>query len=262
MIIMFKRLLLAILLATSAIGAHAADYTDVWYTPSENGWGVNLVQSESFIFATFYIYGQNGSPTWYTAQLTWDGTSMFSGGLYATTGTWFAAPWQNGTGPVVQAGTASFEPSSLNAYRGTLTYTVSGVGTVTKTIERFTLTPIVLGGTYTGGQSGTYSACANVADNRAYIDHYDLEVTHLGSGSATFQFKYAAGLTCTLSGTLEQHGQQYRIPSATYQCSDGVNTLAILHELKATAQGIEGRMSAGSAAGACREDTRFSAVLQ
>ena len=149
---MLKRLLLALLFATSAIGAAAADNTDIWYNPTEPGWGVNLVQSDNFIFATFFIYGQNGSPTWYTAQLTWDGARMYTGGLYATTGTSFATPWQTGNLSVVQAGTASFEPSSLGAHRGTLAYTVNDVATVTKSIERQTLTTIVLGGSYTGGQ--------------------------------------------------------------------------------------------------------------
>ena len=82
------------------------------------------------------------------------------------------------------------------------------------------------------------------------------------SGNATFRFRYSAILTCTLSGVLEQHGQLYRIPTATYQCSDGVSTSATLSEIKATTQGIEGRMSAGLAAGACQEDAAFSAVLQ
>ena len=259
---MLKRMLLAILLATWALGAAAADNTDIWYNPTEPGWGVNLVQSDNFIFATFFIYGQNGSPAWYTGQLTWDGTRMYTGALYATTGTWFATPWQTGNLSVAQAGTASFEPSSLGAHRGTLAYTVNGVATVTKSIERQTLTAIVLGGSYTGGQSGTYSACANAADNRTYTDRYDLEVTQFASGNATFQFTYSANLTCTLSGTLEQHGLQYRIPTATYRCSDGVNTAATMSEIKATAQGIEGRMSAVSAAGACREDAAFTAVLQ
>jgi len=258
---MLKRLLLAIPLAMFALAAAAADNTDIWYSPAEPGWGVNLVQSDNFIFATFFIYGQNGSPTWHTAQLTWDG-ARYTGDLFATTGTWFAAPWQTGRLSVAQAGTAWFEPSSLAAHRGTLAYTVNGVATVTKSIERQTLTTIVLGGSYTGGQSGTYSACANPADNRAYTDRHDLEVTHLASGNATFQFKYTANLTCTLSGVLEQHGQLYRIPTATYLCSDGVNTSATLSEIKATAQGIEGRLSVASAAGACREDARFSAVLQ
>jgi len=259
---MLKRMLLAILLATGPLGATAADHTDIWYSPAEPGWGVNLVQSDNFIFATFFIYGQNGSPTWYTGQLTWDGVSAYTGGLYATTGTWFAAPWQAGNSSLVQAGTASFAPSSLAAHRGTLSYTVNGLAPVTKNIERQTLTTILLGGSYTGGQSGTYSACANAADNRAYTDRYDLEVTQLAGGNATFQFTYSANFTCTLSGMLEQHGLQYRIPAATYRCSDGVNTAATLSEIRATAQGIEGRISAVSSAGACREDAAFSAVLQ
>ena len=37
-------------------------------TPSESGWGVNFVQSDNFIFATFFIYGPNNQPIWYTAQ--------------------------------------------------------------------------------------------------------------------------------------------------------------------------------------------------
>ena len=103
--------------------------------------------------------------------------------------------------------------------------------------------------------------CATAADNRSYVDRFDLEVTHLANGDATFQSNYTASLTCTLSGTLEQHGQQYRIPTATYKCSDGVDTLATMYEIKATALGIEGRISAASAAGGCREDANFAAVL-
>ena len=83
--------------------------------------------------------------------------ARYAGGLYATTGTWFAVPWQTGNLSVAQAGTASFEPSPLGAHRGTLSYTVNGVATVTKNVERQTLTTIALGGSYTGGQSGTYS---------------------------------------------------------------------------------------------------------
>ena len=38
--------------------------------PPEGGWGVNFVQSDQFIFATFFIYGPDNQPIWYTAQLT------------------------------------------------------------------------------------------------------------------------------------------------------------------------------------------------
>ena len=128
---------------------------------------MNLVQSDNFIFATFFIYGQNGSPTWHTAQLTWDG-ARYAGGLFATTGTWFATPWQTGSLSVAQAGAASFEPSSLAAHRGTLAYTVNGVATVTKSIERQALTTILLGGSYTGGQAGTHSTFSAASAAGAY----------------------------------------------------------------------------------------------
>jgi hypothetical protein len=255
-----QRRLLGALLMVHSLGATAIDYTDIWYTAAEPGWGVNVVQSGNFMFATFFVYAQGGTPTWYTGQLNWDGSTKFSGALYASTGTYFAAPWVAANGTTVAAGTVSFEPA--NAHEGTLVYTVNGApSTVTKTIQRQTLTTIPLGGLYAGGQSGSYSQCTNSGSNGNYIDRYDLEVTHLAGGSATFRFKYTGGLVCTLSGAIQQHGQLYRIPSATYVCSNGLNTSAIVYEIKATGQGVEGRFDAPSIGGGCRETGRFAAVL-
>ena len=55
----FIRRLAAVLLVSLALvrPAAAVDYTDIWFLPSEGGWGVNLVQSNQFIFATFFVYG-------------------------------------------------------------------------------------------------------------------------------------------------------------------------------------------------------------
>jgi hypothetical protein len=86
-------------------------------------------------------------------------------------------------------------------------------------------------------------------------------VTHFDNGSATFQFAYTSGLSCTMSGTLTQYGQLYTIPSASYACSDGLNTTAGMSEIKATAQGIEGRLAAPSVGGDCREDASFSGAF-
>ncbi len=68
-------------------------------------------------------------------------------------------------------------------------------------------------------------------------------------------------MTCTLSGALQQFGQLYRIPAASYQCSDGVSTTAAVDEIKATAFGIEGSFAAPDVGGGCREDATFSAVF-
>ncbi len=157
------------------------------------------------------------------------------------------------------AGTVSFQPTG--PYTAKLIYAVNGVGTVTKNIQRQTLTAITLGGAYAGAQSGTYSSCTRSATNGAYRDFFDLQVTQLTNGSITLAFSYPT-LTCTFAGTLEQHGQLYSVPSASYQCSDGLKTSAVMTEIKATAQGVEGRFSSPSVGGNCREDAQFSAVLR
>jgi hypothetical protein len=65
-----------------------------------------------------------------------------------------------------------------------------------------------------------------------------------------------------MSGTLEQHGQLYRIAPASYSCTGSLmfNASATMEEIKATAQGIEGRFTAGLSGG-CTETAYFSAVL-
>jgi len=259
---MFKRFFCCLVLAAAASHAYAIDYTDIWYNPAESGWGVNLVQSDTFIFATFFIYGQNGSPTWYTAQLTYDGTANYTGGLYASAGTYFAAPWMPGNLSTAQVGTATFAPSAANAFQGTLIYTVTGAGTVTKPIQRQTLTPITIGGIYTGGESGVYSSCSSNPQNGPYIDRYDLSVTQQTGGNVSLFFNYVSGLGCTFTGSLQQFGQLYSVPNATYVCSDGLNTTASLSEVKATGQGIEGKFSSTNVGGGCRLDGQFAAVLQ
>lgn len=254
---MLKRLFLAVLLFVAAGRAAAVDYTDIWWIPAENGWGVNVVQSGNFLFITFFIYGADGKPTWFTGQVTKDASGNFNGTLVSTTGTYYLMPWAGSA--LVAAGTVSFQP--LGPYTARLIYIVNGVGAVTKTIQRQTLTAIPVGGTFSGAQSGTYSGCTMSSTNGPYRDFFDLEVTQPTSLSVTFAFTYA-NLSCTLSGTLEQHGQLYSVPAATYQCSDGLNTSASMTEIKTTAQGVEGRLSAPSVGGNCREDAQFSGVRQ
>src|SRR6266851_8917527 len=202
---MLKRLFLAVLLLAATGRAGAVDYTDIWFNPSESGWGVNVVQSDVSLFLTFFIYGVDGKPTWFTGQqVTQDASGNFNGTLYATTGTYYILPWTGAS--IAPAGTVSFQP--LGPYTAKLIYTVTGVGTVTKFIQRQTLTAIALGGTYSGAQRGTYSNCSMSSSNRSYRDFFDLQVTQLTDGTVTFAFAYT-NLSCTLSGTLVLHGQLY-----------------------------------------------------
>lgn len=261
---MLKRLILIALLLLVSIRAEALEYTDVYYDPAESGWGVFLVQSNTTQFLAFFIYGSNGMPTWYTAQLADDGTGNYTGALYATTGTYFANPW-TGVG-IAPVGTASFRPT--DRYHATLIYTVNGVGTVTKAIQRQTLTPYVLSGNYSGSIVGSISGCADPAANDpAFRGRYVLAVTQVGDGSATLTFTFVDnihnGLVCTLSGPLDHFGRLYQLngqSSCTGLGAGGTLHPATIAALHATGQGIEGHYT-GPSGGGCTASLHFAAVL-
>lgn len=253
---MLKRLLSAVAFALFARSAAATDYTDMWFLPAESGWGVNFTQNASTLFITFFLYDTSGQPTWYVAITSQDANGNFSGTLYSTTGTYFGAPWAGVT--ATAAGTATFAP--VNAYQGTLSYTLINGPTVNKSIVRQTLVAIDLTGNYAGGQAGAYIQCTDQTQNGGYEDTFDLQVTQ-STGIVTMTFAYnGLGESCTLSGALVQTGQILTVPSATYTCQDGLNTTAAMTEIKRTSLGIEGRFAAPNIGGNCREDAAFSGV--
>jgi hypothetical protein len=262
---MIARILLAIALLFGSGSSKAyMDWSDLWFNPLESGWGVNLVQSYDFMFGTFFIYDANGLPTWYVAEMKWDDRILgFTGSLWATTGTGFALPWQSANSTATVVGTASFVPTQNAPHRGNLSYTFTGTTpTVTKPIQRQTLTSFELSGEYAGTQQGDYYDCAASPGNANYLDSFQLRVQRLDD-LTRMTFDYEGGLTCTLTGVVEQYGSLHRIPlspGAQYQCSDGLSTVANVYELKVTSLGVEGRIYAPSVANGCKEVAKFSAV--
>jgi hypothetical protein len=267
---MIRRLIFAVLLLVSATYASANTYNDVFFDIAEPGWGVFVKQSSTFQFLAFFIYGPNGQPTWYTGQLTntGDGTGLnYTGPLYATTGTYFANPWQGDM--ATQVGTASFQGSTVpeDYFHATLTYTVNGVS-VTKTIQRQTLTAYTLSGTYSGSIAGSVSSCTDPASNTGVNARFNLILVQVGDVSATLTFNFVDtahnGIVCTLSGPLTHYGGVYTIPSAQYSCSGagfspGGIVSASVNLLDQTGQGVEGKWTASTSAG-CSQAIRYSAV--
>jgi hypothetical protein len=270
---MFKRFALALLLMLFAVSAGAARYTDVYYDVMEQGWGAFLIQSDTFQFIAFFIYGPDGKPTWYTAQLTDDGTGKYTGTLYMITGTYFANPWQGYN--INPAGTATFAPTDV--YHAMLTYTVNGVGTITKSMQRQTLTPEKLAGNYSGSMSGSISACADPStDDPAFRARYGLGVVTGGDESEattrtvtlTFTFVDMAhsGMVCTFTGPLTHFGSLYQLSdvSSTAACTgpglDGKARPTSTDSFHTTGQGIEGKISA-QLGGGCVGSFHFLAVL-
>src|SRR5215207_11325714 len=65
----------------------STDYTDLWFSPAESGWGLNLSQQGNTMFGTLFVYGTDQTPRWYVASaLVATSTNSFTGALYRTTG--------------------------------------------------------------------------------------------------------------------------------------------------------------------------------
>lgn len=232
---------LAALLALSVVRpAAAVQYTDIWWNPNEGGWGVNFIQSNNFIFATFFIYGSNQQPTWVTAQLTQGTGNVWSGPVYLTSGPYYGNPWNPGLVTTTVVGAATFTP--LDSANGTLNYNI-GLVNVSKSITRQTLTIIPAGGQYSGAVTSIYSGCQNPNNNGPLSYFTNLVVTQNANGSMQFNWTWFDSngnpIPITMGGPFVQQGQLYQMPGATYATSSWTQT-ANLSEIKVTSQGIEG----------------------
>jgi len=103
----------------------ATNYQDLWWASGgiESGWGVNLTQQGSIIFATWFTYDANGDPLWLCATAPQSAPNTFSGVLYLTGGPAFnAVPFNPGLVTQTAVGSATFQFSNGNA--GVFTYIV------------------------------------------------------------------------------------------------------------------------------------------
>jgi hypothetical protein len=126
----------------------ATNYQDLWWAApaeSESGWGVNLTQQGTTIFATWFTYDVNRNPVWYsaTAAATATAPNRFTGTLYRTSGPAFSAvPFNPKSVQLTAVGTATFTFTNGNA--GTFAYQVNdgpNVATQTKSIVRQVFRP-------------------------------------------------------------------------------------------------------------------------
>src|SRR5438477_10224412 len=89
-------LLLSVSPVATAATPVTADVTDLWWSPTSSGRGVNVVQQSNALFVTFFVYGADGKAHWYVASdmRTGGGPSdvelNFTGPLYETTGPSFS----------------------------------------------------------------------------------------------------------------------------------------------------------------------------
>jgi hypothetical protein len=120
-------------------GVPAVNYSDIWWNPSESGWGMTIVQGPTnVLYAVWFVYDASGKPTWYTfspGQATAAGpmATVFTGPIYKTSGPYFGGPFDPTQVGITQVGTGILLFSQWNS--GTFNYTVEGV-TGSKSIVR------------------------------------------------------------------------------------------------------------------------------
>jgi len=255
-------LLAALALSTpAAASTYSIDWSDLWGggqpNPTENGWGLNLIQQGDVIFATMFVYGTDGSARWFSASsLAPSGGPMsWSGTLAQTSGPYFGTTWNNAQVVPTVVGTMQLNFAAANA--GTLTYSVNGV-TVTKAISRFSLRAPNLAGRYLGGM---IARCTNGTDVLIFDT---LTVSQNGNGlSMQVDFFNASGLQsrCTFNGTLATTGRTGSIfgsYSCTFGSTPGNSGTFTISNLESSINGFNGTLNASDQF--CTSSGRFGGV--
>lgn len=217
---------LALLLALSLLASSAsatsfsADQSDLWYIVTESGWGMQLVQRGNVIFATLFVYGQNGAPTWYVATMSSTDGSTWTGDLYATTGPWFGTvPFNPANVVATKVGTMTWTASGVD--EGNVSYSVNGVA-VSKNVVRQTLVFDDYSGTYLAALHVGVTGCTNPSDNLPPSDFpvpFSVTVTQSGQ-SVTMTFSALGAFGLTFTGALNQSGQ-FGTVQGTYTDTSG-----------------------------------------
>jgi hypothetical protein len=128
--ILLAPLLLALALPAAAQSVPAANYTDMWWNPSESGWGISFAQHSSHqVFAVWYTYDPReptatgkAKPLWFVMPGgTWTTPTRITGTVFVTNGVPFNQGGTNLRSTAV--GTFTFEFSGSAS--GTFTYNVT-----------------------------------------------------------------------------------------------------------------------------------------
>jgi alpha-tubulin suppressor-like RCC1 family protein len=124
-------------IATNSPRSTASNYTDLWWNPTQQGWGLNLLHQGPTIFITWYTFASDIRPMWVSGLAQRQPDGSFTGPLNRPlTGT----PWPNINGapatvqPIPTVGNFSLKFS--NGEAGTFTWTLDGM-TQTRSIRRF-----------------------------------------------------------------------------------------------------------------------------
>jgi hypothetical protein len=222
----------------------SSDTTDLWWNPSESGWGMNIIQQGGIQFITLFVYGANGEATWFVGPDTeyvsagQDGSATFSGPLYQTTGPVFSTSFNPTAVNAKQVGNVTLVLTTLVS--GSLTYSVNGT-VVVKQVQRQTWVVDNLGGNYLGAAVGVYSGSCPATGYQE--EPASLAVTH--NNTAISMTLASASRTCTFTGTYEQDGRMGS-DIGSFTCTNGTSGTFGIVEMQGSPIGISMRITTTS----------------
>ncbi len=218
-----RGLLAAVALCAFVLPARATNYQDLWWNPSESGWGIQIVQQSDTLFLTWFIYDTAGNPTWVVSdgvtRIASGSSDVYRGRVISATGTYFGNPIWSPATPNLRGNDVTL--TFTDARTATLTYTIDNV-TVTKSITRQLLAAIDLSGFYYGGLTKNASGCTTPGLNGSGAVNSTLQVTHTTlTGAITIN--ETSGSFCRFTGTAQQYGSIFE-GSGNFTCSgDGTS---------------------------------------
>jgi hypothetical protein len=234
----------------------STDQSDLWWVPTESGWGMQLVQRGSVIFATVFVYDNTRGPYWFYAVLNnVSGTSVWTGQLSANMGPYYGAvPFDPAAVTASVIGNLTWTATSVN--NGRLDYTALGV-TVSKNMTRQTLVLDNFTGVYGGGIHQIATACSNPLNNGTTDVFTGFEIVH--AGTAINITSQSGALVCTFTGTYAQAGQMGN-SVGTYSCTNGDAGTFALFESQVSVSGFSSHFSTSSTVLGCQTTGNMAGV--
>lgn len=113
------------------------NYSGMWYDPSRNGQGVQLVNNGAALEGAWYVYDSEGMATFYTFTGTLDGRSL-STELLAWTGPEFGEDWDDAQLDSTPVGTVSIQ-FEATLRQATMTWVEDSGASGTLTLEPYFL---------------------------------------------------------------------------------------------------------------------------
>jgi hypothetical protein len=215
------------------------DQSDLWYIPAESGWGMQLVQRGGVIFATLYVYDFTSKPTWFVATMDYQGSLVWSGDLYATTGPWFGTtPFDPTAVTIRKVGTMTWTSKTVNT--GALSYDVDGVN-VSKDVVREAIALDDFSGHYAGATHRALTGCTNPSLNAVTETLGVMFVNQTGNALEVTNYALDGG-SCTYAGTLTQAGQMGSA-MGSYSCTSGESGTFVWSEMQVNPLGLSSRFT-------------------